>query len=447
MSTTFVRRAATAAATFAAILTVASPAYASIPNVYSGPQFVAAATTAACDSAGTTGRDASLATQLNSSLSAKMKGSMSAYRVSCAREVVDAVRDRGLASRAAVIAITTVIVETGLQNIDEEVDHDSLGLFQQRAGWGTVAQRLNPRTATNAFLDKMLREYPNDSWKTAVIGDVCQAVQVSAFPDRYQPQAGDAQKIVNALWTTRAADGADFNDDGVGDIFSTATGVITIWNGKGSNNFNGAVTYGRGWDAYSRPISGDFNDDGVSDLAATSNGQLHIWNGRGDNDFTADVVTGPGWSPYAATLFTVGDINGDGHTDIGAVSDGTLYTWNGLGNNKFGAAVVHGAGWSPYTRPVGGDFNGDGIGDIAAVADGELHIWNGKGSNNFAADVVTGPGWSPYAASLMDLGDINGDGHTDLGGIGSGTLYTWNGLGANKFGAAVVHGAGWSPYF
>ena len=99
--------------------------------------------------------------------------------------VVAAVRARGLASRAAVIAITTVIVETHLQNISVEVDHDSLGLFQQRASWGTRQQRLDPTWATNAFLNRMLSLYPNNSWMTAPIGEVCQAVQVSAFPSRW----------------------------------------------------------------------------------------------------------------------------------------------------------------------------------------------------------------------------------------------------------------------
>ncbi|WP_203994939.1 hypothetical protein, partial [Sphaerisporangium rufum] len=161
----------------------------------------AAYTTAPCDPAGTTSTDAALATQLNASLGAKMRGYMSAYRVSCARMVVKAVQDRGLDLRAAVIAVTTVIVETSLQNISEEVDHDSLGLFQQRASWGTAAQRLDPIWATNAFLSKMLSKYPSNSWKTAPIGEVCQAVQVSAYPDRYQPQAADAQLIVNAVAT------------------------------------------------------------------------------------------------------------------------------------------------------------------------------------------------------------------------------------------------------
>ncbi|AWS48530.1 hypothetical protein DKM19_19055 [Streptosporangium sp. 'caverna'] len=130
-----------------------------------------------------------------------MRGYMTAYRVSCARMVIKAVHDRGLDPRAAVIAIATTIVETSIQNISEEVDHDSLGLFQQRASWGSASQRLNPTWATNAFLDKMLRAYPNNSWKTASIGAVCQAVQVSAYPDRYQVEAGDAQIIVNTLLT------------------------------------------------------------------------------------------------------------------------------------------------------------------------------------------------------------------------------------------------------
>ncbi|MFY1688062.1 hypothetical protein [Plantactinospora sp. WMMB782] len=155
---------------------------------------------APCVSGGPTSADSALATQLNSQLRAKMRGYMDAYRVSCARAVVAAVQARGLTSRAAVIAVTTTIVETGIRNISEEVDHDSLGLFQQRASWGSATNRLNPTWATNAFLNKMLQLYPNNSWQTAQIGAVCQAVQVSAYPDRYQPESGDAQIIVNALW-------------------------------------------------------------------------------------------------------------------------------------------------------------------------------------------------------------------------------------------------------
>ncbi len=157
--------------------------------------------TAPCDGGGVTAGDTELAAVLNGRLAMKMRGYLDGYRVSCARTVVAAVRARGLPREAAVIAITTAIVETGVRNINREVDHDSLGVFQQRATWGSAAQRLDVTRATGAFLDKMLRKYPDGSWRTAVVGDVCQRVQVSKYPERYQPQAADGQLIVSSLWS------------------------------------------------------------------------------------------------------------------------------------------------------------------------------------------------------------------------------------------------------
>jgi hypothetical protein len=159
---------------------------------------VAAYQTDPCDGA-PTAADSAAATKLNGVLTQGLKNSMTAYRVSCARAVIDAVQKRGLDERAAVIAITTTIVESTIENISEQVDHSSLGLFQQLDSWGTAAQRLNPNWATNKFLDVMEHFYPNGSWRTADIGDVCQKVQGSAFPDRYGQQTLDAQRIVDEL--------------------------------------------------------------------------------------------------------------------------------------------------------------------------------------------------------------------------------------------------------
>ena len=52
--------------------------------------------------------------------------------------------DLKLPPRAWVIAIATAMQESGLRNLDTAVDHDSLGLFQQRpsTGWGSPAQIL-----------------------------------------------------------------------------------------------------------------------------------------------------------------------------------------------------------------------------------------------------------------------------------------------------------------
>ncbi|PRY30576.1 hypothetical protein [Pseudosporangium ferrugineum] len=84
---------------------------------------------------GPTAGDQAIADFVNPRLSAKMRNAVSAYTASCLRAVVTAAQNRGLAKRAAVIAITTAIVESSIRNISEEVDHDSLGIFQQRASW------------------------------------------------------------------------------------------------------------------------------------------------------------------------------------------------------------------------------------------------------------------------------------------------------------------------
>ncbi|MDA0635573.1 VCBS repeat-containing protein [Nonomuraea sp. MCN248] len=207
---------------------------------------------APCDPNGADSSDARTATLLNGKLRAKMRGYMTAYRVSCARMVIQAVKARGLHERAAVIAITTTIVESSIDNISEELDHDSLGLFQQRASWGTRAQRLNPTWATNAFLNKMQDKYPNNSWRTAPIGEVCQKVQVSAYPDRYQPQADDAQIIVDTIGLGSAV--PDFSGDGKADLIArnATTKDLQLYRGNGTGGFqaNTGETIGNNWHAF-----------------------------------------------------------------------------------------------------------------------------------------------------------------------------------------------------
>jgi hypothetical protein len=155
-----------------------------------------------CRPGGPTRADRALAANINRKLRGKLRGAFNADRLCCARRIVAAVKRRRLHRRAAVIAVTTAIVESTLLNINRELDHDSLGLFQQRASWGSRAQRLNPTWSTNAFIGAMLQKYPRSSWMPLPIGRVCQRVQVSAYPDRYQHEVADARAIVFALWRT-----------------------------------------------------------------------------------------------------------------------------------------------------------------------------------------------------------------------------------------------------
>lgn len=115
-----------------------------------------------------------------------------------AATIVNIVAQRGLPKRAAVIAISTVIVESRLVNVGYG-DRESLGLYQQRPsqGWGSPEQVLNPDYATRIFLDRLIAL---PGWATMPPGTAAQAVQRSAFPDRYAPQEAPAAALVDRFW-------------------------------------------------------------------------------------------------------------------------------------------------------------------------------------------------------------------------------------------------------
>lgn len=151
--------------------------------------------TAAAD----TKADEAVADTLNNELQDDMAGQMTAEHVSAARELIEATQEKDLDQRAAAVAIATVIVETHMDNLPSG-DRDSIGLFQQRDHYGSQEERLDPGWAANAFFDEMALVYPDGSWADEPIGDVAQGVQRSAYPDRYQYQADDAEIIVDELW-------------------------------------------------------------------------------------------------------------------------------------------------------------------------------------------------------------------------------------------------------
>ncbi|WP_283137938.1 hypothetical protein, partial [Rhizohabitans arisaemae] len=238
---------------------------AAIPGPAGPPVPAAMAATlasAACVPGGETSDDAAIANQLRPQMNGPRLGrSVNAYNVSCARIVTTTTRSRNLDKRAAVIAVTTAITESTLHNYTVAVDHDSLGLFQQRPsqGWGTPAQLTDPVYATNAFLNAMLRRFPNNGWMSGDIGAICQTVQVSAVPDAYAREVHDAQLLVDALWNSAPAsppsDGAglpaDFNGDGLGDVaafydYPGARTVLFVWTAKAGGGFNWPVNV---WDS------------------------------------------------------------------------------------------------------------------------------------------------------------------------------------------------------
>lgn len=109
-----------------------------------------------------------------------------------ARTVIGVGKGADISEQGQVIALMTAMQESKFVNYTTPVDHDSLGVFQQRPsmGWGTEAQITHVPTASKSFYGLPSPSsnpglLQTDGWESMEPGDVCQAVQRSAYPDRY----------------------------------------------------------------------------------------------------------------------------------------------------------------------------------------------------------------------------------------------------------------------
>ncbi|MGH3432105.1 MAG: C40 family peptidase [Thermocrispum sp.] len=120
-------------------------------------------------------------------------------------------KERKLAPRAWQIAIQAGMTESGLRNVDHG-DRDSLGIFQMRPsmGWGSPAEVTDPEYAINKFYS-VLKGVPD--WQRRRPGESAQAVERSAFPDRYHQWEAMAVRLVQNLGKVSDATGCG---EGVG---------------------------------------------------------------------------------------------------------------------------------------------------------------------------------------------------------------------------------------
>lgn len=119
-------------------------------------------------------------------------------------------------SRLRMLANTGTYPESGdYSNDGNGSDHDSLGLFQMRpqSGWGAVKELMAPEYQAKAFYGGPDGpNYPSphglldiQGWQQMGLGEVAQAVEVSAYPDRYDNYAPVAEKILTTLTTGSAS--------------------------------------------------------------------------------------------------------------------------------------------------------------------------------------------------------------------------------------------------
>jgi murein DD-endopeptidase MepM/ murein hydrolase activator NlpD len=144
-----------------------------------------------------------------------------------------AARIPGVAREGALVALMAALTESMLRMLANTSaypesanypndgigsDHDSLGLFQMRAGsgWGTVAELMDPEYQARAFFGGPAG--PNTGsprglldivgWQLLDPGRAAQAVEVSAYPDRYQNYEPVADSILTALGQAQSANRA-----------------------------------------------------------------------------------------------------------------------------------------------------------------------------------------------------------------------------------------------
>jgi hypothetical protein len=422
-----VRRTIVLLATVVAVGVIPAPAQAE-PGEGMDPITAAAYVTKTCG--GTKAMDTALASRLNPRLNGNLAGSLTGYRMSCARRIVETVRNRGLAKRAAAIAVTTAIVESTLQNISQAVDHDSLGLFQQRASWGTAAQRTDPAWATNAFVNKMISLYPNNSWNNTSnpIGEICQRVQVSAFPTRYQAEASDGSTIAYNIWDALSATPPTKPVDTVG-MWDPSNHSYHLLGANAPGNSKWAFQFGQQGDL---PVTGDWDGNGKESVGifrpgtAESRSSFHLSNSL------ANVSSNYAFASGAPTdLPLAGDWDGDGKDSVGFYrpSDGTFHLTDSLAEGPSEYAFGFGPD-NGNVIPLAGDWDGDGKDSVGYYDrdNSTFHLANDLASDPPESVYVYGrPGDQPV------MGDWDGNGSDTPG------LYR---PGTKQFLLKQTHGAG-----
>ncbi|MFJ6404011.1 FG-GAP repeat domain-containing protein [Streptomyces hydrogenans] len=245
---------------------------------------------------------------------------------------------------------------------------------------------------------------------------------------------GPAVTAHGTFKVVRKARPHDFNDNGSPDLLSRDSSG-SLWRTDTfyrptNHNLQGltasvAKTYlGSGWGVYDRiEAAGNLGGSPVGDLLARDkSGVLWLYQGKGTGNFAARVQVGGGWQAY--DKITAGsDLTGDGRTDALATDrSGVLWLYAGTGSatKPFLPRKKIGTGWGVHNDITAvGNIAGGTAGDLVARdKDGVLWLYLGKGDGTFAPRTRIGGGWNAFR-SLVALGDVDGDGRPDVMGLGT----------------------------
>ncbi|MBQ0928819.1 C40 family peptidase [Saccharopolyspora endophytica] len=242
-------------------------------------------------------------------------------QLSNAQTITGVVQQRTLPKRAAVLAISTAIVESRLENVHYG-DRDSLGLFQQRPsmGWGSPEEVTNPTYATGKFLDHLVEI---DGWHDMKPGVAQQEVQGSAFPERYAPQEKPAGDLTARFWT-----GPDnpVPAPSTGDTAQqVSTGQPHTCPGPDASSSNIALDPAKIPPGFQLPA--DPQQRAAVEFALSKLGAPYVWGAKGPDEFDCSGLMQASWAhagvPISAGTYGQKD-DGRAVASLGEVQPGDL---------------------------------------------------------------------------------------------------------------------------
>src|SRR5581483_972986 len=131
-----------------------------------------------------------------------MTQNWSQEQINNANTIIQVGQQLGASPRDIQIALMTAMQESNLININygDAAGPDSLGLFQQRAPWGSAQARMDPAEAARMFFEGGATGEPGlfhfTNRDSMSLTQAAQAVQVSAFPNAYAKWANDAASLM-----------------------------------------------------------------------------------------------------------------------------------------------------------------------------------------------------------------------------------------------------------
>lgn len=127
-----------------------------------------------------------------------MKAGLDAEQAQVLSTVLRVGKKRGATKKEMLAAVETAIQESGIRNLGYG-DADSSGWRQERAMYYPTGKMgpQNVKASANRFFDESISDANRGAGMTA--GQLAQAIQASAYPDRYDERKGEAVPLLKAF--------------------------------------------------------------------------------------------------------------------------------------------------------------------------------------------------------------------------------------------------------